>query len=159
MMSKLFLVALMAISLKGSTAASANFTMIRLPSRLGATSYLLSSETANFFQAFVSCQESDMNLAAITTEVEASNLDFALRNTAKDGDSFWMSGSNLPDVETKQYYWFTGGKRAVYTDWLPGEPNDEEGVEHCLGWEQREGVGVGWNDFECTLEKKYICQY
>ena len=59
-------------------------------------------------------------------------------------------------------YLWENGDEVVYTNWAPGEPNDQDGTQNCvrLYWND-----AGWDDFDCPLsidsifvEHGYICK-
>ncbi|KAF7281549.1 hypothetical protein GWI33_004555 [Rhynchophorus ferrugineus] len=137
----------------------ANRTFTKLPLRLGdSRSFHLSSDKANFFRALVNCQQAKFQLAAILSENDEHDLNYALEDVS-DGSRFWLSGTQLIDTkEQGNFYWFSGGSPVIYTKWLKGEPNSQLGNKSCIMWEQRASVGTGWSNNDCLLKAQYICQ-
>ncbi|KAF7281547.1 C-type lectin 37Db-like [Rhynchophorus ferrugineus] len=120
--------------------------------------YYVSVDEANFFQAFINCQEGGADLAHVTTPEEADVLNETLFNYPRydKEELFWLSGTNLPDTTSSDYYWFTGGSLANFTLWLPGNPTNV--YEHCMTWVITKYNESGWVDYPCEYRLKYICQ-
>ncbi|KAF7286920.1 hypothetical protein GWI33_003187 [Rhynchophorus ferrugineus] len=118
--------------------------------------YIVSDEKVNFFKAIISCLEADMELATVLNKEQQERLDYSLRESLTQ-EGYWLSGTNLPEPDIKQYYWLTGGKKAVYTNWLPEEPKLDVD-EHCISWLEKEN-GIGWSVQNCYAELQYVCQY
>ena len=47
------------------------------------------------------------------------------------------------------------GSNVAFTNWAPGEPNDQNGVENCVEFYTRDGQ---WNDMPCTYSRAYVCK-
>lgn len=72
-------------------------------------------------------------------------------------NGYWLGATNLPN-NSSVYYWLTTGASAIYTNWYPGQPDNKDGIENCLEWIYIEGGGTGWNDINCNIELKYVCE-
>ena len=67
----------------------------------------------------------------------------------------WLDGSDLESEGT--WMWRDGMRMDLtYTNWLPGEPSNSGGYEHCLT--MRANRGGFWNDGNCNGKLPYICQ-
>merc|ERR1712071_25184 len=51
---------------------------------------------------------------------------------------------------------YPDGTKAWFTNWAPGEPNDEFNSEKCVEMCQR--FNWKWNDVPCRVKRSYICQ-
>jgi hypothetical protein len=71
--------------------------------------------------------------------------DAAAFNAVGPGKSAWIG---LSDRETEgKWVWVDGEPAGPFLNWGPGEPNNEHGQEHCVGYYSNK-VGQ-WNDFVC----------
>ena len=62
-----------------------------------------------------------------------------------------MIGAN--DIDAEGSWVWTDGSVWNYTNWFPGEPNNFNGVEHCVI-----GLIGGWTDFQCAVRFPFICK-
>lgn len=76
--------------------------------------------------------------------------------------NFWTSGYNLYN---RQFYWTNDGApfSIGYTLWERGEPSftrpSTGKAENCVQiWDRQRGNGLRWNDVECNLVARFICQ-
>ncbi|XP_054601562.1 galactose-specific lectin nattectin-like [Nothobranchius furzeri] len=64
----------------------------------------------------------------------------------------WVGGTNL---DTGGEWVWADGTPFTFTNWGPGEPNNQGGNEHCMDINLREQDYV--NDEECTQELSFVC--
>ncbi|KAL5017611.1 hypothetical protein ScPMuIL_007200 [Solemya velum] len=61
-----------------------------------------------------------------------------------------------PDPETNTLSWYNClFDQSIYTNWLPGEPNKQNGKQSCTQMRKRTG---GWNDVPCEKKLRYTCE-
>ncbi|EDS39202.1 salivary C-type lectin [Culex quinquefasciatus] len=112
-----------------------------------------------FSAADIPVMEDPMVLMNSTLDASAAADDAQLKlafaeNGFNDKARWWIAGTELG--KTGSYVWITDNKPIEYTNFLPNEPNNAGGVEHCL--EVGSG-GIGstqWNDYNCDNKLRYI---
>ncbi|MEC7519082.1 MAG: C-type lectin domain-containing protein [Myxococcota bacterium] len=125
----------------------------------GGHSYLFCghwSEQRTWTSARDWCRGRGYELAQVDDRVEMRWIDQQLDDIA--GNRRWWIGANDRGVEGT-WAW-TGGGAASYTNWRSGEPNDAGG-EDCVHVDpESDGSDTrgGWNDAECDLEDRYVCE-
>ena len=73
---------------------------------------------------------------------------------------FWIG---LSDTQTEGIFLWTSGQVPVYTNWSPGEPNDDKfhvsTGEDCVEIRTTANNVDGlWNDNPCERLKSYVCK-
>ncbi|XP_038106288.1 perlucin [Culex quinquefasciatus] len=110
-----------------------------------------------FFEAWHQCRSHGLRLATVKSTVDDAQLKLAFAENGFNGEArWWIAGTELG--KTGSYVWITDNKPIEYTNFLPNEPNNVGGVEHCL--EVGSG-GIGstqWNDYNCDNKLRYICE-
>ncbi|CAG2225169.1 unnamed protein product [Mytilus edulis] len=69
-------------------------------------------------------------------------------------DSAWIGDTD--SQRESSFVWESDNSPLTYTDWAPGEPNNEFNNEDCL--QLRKRVDYKWNDYPCTYSRSYICE-
>jgi Lectin C-type domain len=73
--------------------------------------------------------------------------------------SFWTAATDLG--HQGNFYWdSTGDFLAVHSDWGVGEPNNNDGSEHCVllvNGPLSDGK-FHWGDEPCYLRNRYVCE-
>lgn len=85
-----------------------------------------------------------------------SNLYVISYSFAADTRYFWTAGTNLQQEKSskKHHVWFTTAETFSYSNWNPGQPDNNQGNEHCVHlWNNG-----GWNDLNCETKMFFICQ-
>ena len=102
--------------------------------------------------ALKACQATrpSSNLASIQ---DKSTNDFLTRMTGGK-EHTWIGG--YQGVNDK-WFWSDGSKWTGYTNWGPGEPNNDGSGEDHIGL-NRYGAGT-WNDFPILNKLGFLCQY
>lgn len=65
--------------------------------------------------------------------------------------AFWTSG--VRDRILKQFLWWDGSD-FTYTNWRNRQPDNYEGLEHCVTM----SVSGQWNDLNCKFKRGIICE-
>jgi hypothetical protein len=115
--------------------------------RRGNQTWFFSSGKTSFKGAEHACRRRHMRIAAINN---AGEQRFAGKHTR---GHTWIA---INDIK-HEGRWMNGNKRARYTHWNRGEPNNwGRGGEDCtlMNW----GRGGRWNDMRCNYRAKYACK-
>ncbi|XP_046659393.1 collectin-46-like isoform X2 [Homalodisca vitripennis] len=111
----------------------------------------------NWYAALIHCKDHGGALATIRSREENERIKEEIRKTALRNDRFWTSGTNYPQGH---WVWMsTGDTLPDFTDWLPGEPNNDGCNENCLNFFESHNQGYMWNDAPCTTPMYPICEY
>ena len=91
---------------------------------------------------------------AYLVEVDSKEEDDFLRGIIMTGSEIfhWMGSNDL--LKEGQWMWHQSGKPFTYTNWLPGQPDNSDGKEHCLMY----WTDSKWNDASCNYPFLYICE-
>ncbi len=92
------------------------------------------------------CRQLGAHLVTVEDEAE-QGLVVGLMNGA-----FWMGGSDAR--EEGAFEWITG-RPMTFARFAPGEPNDQNGDNDCLGAKTHDGL---WRDWPCWLLRSYLCE-
>lgn len=76
-----------------------------------------------------------------------------LQNKYLEGARFWCSGTDLG--KSNSFFWATTGNNFTVTYWVPGEPNNAKGNEHCVEFSVNKTIH--WNDDPCDLDIFFVC--
>ena len=68
---------------------------------------------------------------------------------------YFIDGTD--DGDEGQWTWNSTGKELEYTNWLPGQPDNFKGREHCLTLRGHYYNSL-WNDYPCDMELPFVCQ-
>ncbi|XP_055612690.1 perlucin-like [Uranotaenia lowii] len=106
--------------------------------------------SADFWGAWRYCQNQGMQLPQITSDAEFNN--FRLATAADMNANWWTGGVDLGS--TGSFVWIHSVKSVSspigYTNWYPGAPNNGG---HCI-----EMKSQFWNDADCSVVKRVVCQ-
>ena len=101
----------------------------------------------------------DANAACLAAGLQLASVHSAAQNalllTAAAGNNVWIGGTDAASEDA--WVWSPFNTPLSYTNWAAGQPdNGGGGGEHCLefGW----GSPGEWNDGDCAVELKYVCQ-
>lgn len=112
----------------------------------------------NWHSAYMFCKRFNMELLTIESDEEQQNIVKFVLDSGLIGlmdHSFWMAGT---DVHGRgNWTWMTTGLTLTqYTNWKPGQPDNYQSVNHCLGTAYDEFT---WIDAPCDDEKTFVCEY
>ncbi|ELK36684.1 Pulmonary surfactant-associated protein D [Myotis davidii] len=62
---------------------------------------------------------------------------------------------SMTDAQTEGSFTYPGGKPLVYSNWAPGEPNNNGGNEDCV----EIFTNGKWNDKSCGEKRLVICEF
>uniref|UniRef100_A0A182KD87 C-type lectin domain-containing protein n=1 Tax=Anopheles christyi TaxID=43041 RepID=A0A182KD87_9DIPT len=119
------------------------------------------SRTSDWFGAVAFCHSIDMELAEVLNDDEARALGEVIAEEESDSEPefYWIAANDLGVQGT--YRWALTGRSVSYSKWAAGEPNNARGADGQQPAERCVAVGLEkleWNDFQCTQQKRFICQ-
>uniref|UniRef100_A0A182N7X8 C-type lectin domain-containing protein n=1 Tax=Anopheles dirus TaxID=7168 RepID=A0A182N7X8_9DIPT len=119
--------------------------------------------TSDWFGAVSFCHSIGMEMAEVLNAAEAQALREVIQEEEDDSVEerpfYWIGANDLGVQGTHR--WALTGRLVQYTNWADGEPNNARGEEGQFPAERCAAVGGEahqWNDFRCTLNKKFVCQ-
>lgn len=93
------------------------------------------------------------DLASITNEDENTYINNVLSSQYLNG---WIGLHD--DNAGADWHWMDGANYD-YTNWMDGEPNNQDGVEHCGEIRASDYYYSGkWNDMPCDLLNSFVCK-
>ncbi|MEM9492765.1 MAG: C-type lectin domain-containing protein, partial [Myxococcota bacterium] len=112
-------------------------------------------DSAMWQEAQQVCAADGAYLVAIADEYENG----LLRGLGNGNRSLWIGYS---DTDTESIWeWVNGVQQREYEPWLPGEPNNFDGIEDCaelLVVPEAGQPGGRWNDVACDQLLPYACE-
>lgn len=62
---------------------------------------------------------------------------------------------SMTDIKTEGKFTYPTGEPLVYSNWAPGEPNDNGGSEDCV----EIFTNGKWNDKNCREQRLVVCEF
>ncbi|CAH1169980.1 unnamed protein product [Phaedon cochleariae] len=115
--------------------------------------YLGIGVKAKYMQAMQFCDNIHMKLLTIRSREENDRIQKYIREANKGSDDFWTSGSKL--LDGRNWVWMSHGDGIQYTNWAPGEPNDDR--SQCIRLSSKHGE-LYWHDSRCDESRFFICE-
>ncbi|XP_065192400.1 sushi, nidogen and EGF-like domain-containing protein 1 [Sycon ciliatum] len=112
--------------------------------------YVAYSEDLSWDGARDACKARGGTLAVIRNAEENAAFTAA---AASPNPNFWIGANDR--ITEGTYEWITGDP-FTFTNWRNGEPNNGQGVEHCI--HVNDGAFM-WNDISCSSHIGYVCQF
>ena len=103
-----------------------------------------------WFVAEEACQDFGGHLASVLSPAEHNRIASELISS----DNTWLG---LNDQLTEGNFVWSDGSELDYTNWAGGEPNDDDGTEHCVEFD-RTTTNFRWNDNDCDLTRPFVCK-
>ncbi|XP_056124458.1 galactose-specific lectin nattectin-like [Rhinichthys klamathensis goyatoka] len=97
------------------------------------------------------CLDYEGNLASAHSHDEYRFIQDLIRYETDASTKSWIGGN---DGGHEGVWLWTDGTKMNFQYWLPGEPDNANGNEHCL--EMNFGNGH-WNDEVCSQKKPFVC--
>ena len=121
---------------------------------LALTEYIISEQKLNWKDARQSCKDKNGDLVIINNAKEKSHI---IELIQCSNDDYWIG---LSDIQAEGIFkWISSNFIPNFTDWYDGnpiQPDNNGGQEDCV--ELRKIYNFQWNDFDCSSEKRYICE-
>ncbi|XP_078595366.1 snaclec 3-like [Branchiostoma floridae x Branchiostoma japonicum] len=136
--------------------------------------YKLMTDKKSWKNAKKRCKRHGAKLASITSREEANFINSIIAGAPS---GYWKTplvwfGLRREDGKFRK---FTDGSKVIYTNWEPGEPNNNRGVlsffpaQNCVGMYSKDGVADWfhpddevkrgqWNDHQCIRLLPFICK-
>lgn len=108
----------------------------------------------NLFTAFENCKYLGMDLLMIHNSAEELKVIELLKMYKMN--SVWLATTDLG--HDYLFISLLTGERLKYSNWLPGEPNNQVGSEHCVNLWLKSVDLKGWNDTNCLIKLPYFCE-
>ncbi|XP_050511758.1 snaclec alboaggregin-D subunit beta-like [Diabrotica virgifera virgifera] len=112
----------------------------------------------NFFRSEQFCRQNGMNLVSISSSQENDFLQRTIiqrsNSSAGLGDEFWTSGTKIPD--SRNWIWFTTGRKISYYNWLKGQPESNKNYQ-CIE-AQVTNNQLKWSNKDCWEKYYFICE-
>lgn len=131
--------------------------------KMGNKNMIMFHKEETWHDALKKCHKIGMQLSTPSTLEHTKNLRIYLNSRIYGDKPFndwihwylWISAND--EDEDGTFRWATTKEKLTYTSWGVSEPNGGT-RENCveLRWVTQDGVV--WNDAECGLKKKYICE-
>jgi hypothetical protein len=114
--------------------------------------YTLFHMPAGWSNAQSMCRSWGLELAAIVSESQASQLNSQFKTAFGVDESYWVG---LSDSAQEGTFVWADGSANMYLRWSPSEPNGTT-LENCvLVQSQLNGT---WADAACSTKKPFICK-
>ncbi|XP_058837790.1 perlucin-like [Topomyia yanbarensis] len=124
------------------------------------TRYYVPPFRANWIRATEYCFSIGMRIAIVQTPQEHNTVVELIKQSEIFNNAStitWLGASDLAREGT--YIWHATGIRLQYTNWRPGQPDNMNGIEHCLALMNIPEQGWIWhgNDGPCENEHYFVC--
>jgi hypothetical protein len=113
--------------------------------------YMLCDDPTDFKTASYACLDSGYYLVSLGSAGE--------NNWVKDQAIAYELGGpwiGLRDGDANGIYEWENGEALVYENWMVGEPSSKS--ELCVEMGTNSQTPGSWNDTECVLERRYVCE-
>jgi Lectin C-type domain len=72
-------------------------------------------------------------------------------------DPFWISATDIG--QESSFYWDSNGKLlGLHTDWAENQPDNANGIEHCVNLGIDASELYQWSDLDCKTASRYLCE-
>ncbi|MFT5682674.1 MAG: hypothetical protein ACI8RZ_003598 [Myxococcota bacterium] len=117
----------------------------------GDSTYHLCPTPMPWTEAATQCAQLGARLVSIEDEGENDWLDPLVDATS---EGLWWTGGS--DLDEEGVWTWEGAGEMTWTAWGPTEPNNWDGVEHCMHLNfYTDGA---WDDTSCDGERPYVCE-
>ncbi|XP_026154600.1 ladderlectin-like [Mastacembelus armatus] len=113
--------------------------------------FVYAPKASTWGDAQKNCQSMDANLASVRNAEEYEAIKTMIAKSKGTG-SAWIGGS---DAQQEGSWFWINGDNFKYTNWAPGQPDNFEGVQHCL--QMNYGDAKLWDDLNCKTPLPSIC--
>ncbi|KAI7810858.1 putative C-type lectin domain family 4 member E [Triplophysa rosa] len=111
--------------------------------------YFISSEEKSWSDSRRFCRSRGGDLVIINTEEEQKYISSIVN------ENVWIG---LSDAEKERNMKWVDNTPLNKGFWDDGEPNDYSGNENCVEIIHTKPILSNWNDFACSVMKKWICE-
>jgi hypothetical protein len=112
--------------------------------------YLYSSSTMDWDACTSACEADGNQMACITSDSDNTEVYDLISSTA------WIA---FTDADSEGNWEWEGSCDSSYTNWNPGEPNDDGGEDCASMWteDMQTGASAVWNDASCSSSYYCVC--
>ena len=76
----------------------------------------------------------------------------AVNKISFEGKGPWIGLTD--NAKNRNFLWQTDNATLSYTNWFEDQPNNYEGIQHCVAL----NLYYKWHDIDCELKHGYLCQ-
>nr|WGL40729.1 C-type lectin member A [Pinctada fucata] len=120
---------------------------------------MISADKRTWYSAAAECQSWNAHLAKIDSMDEVLFLRKEIDYTPHVSSThFWIGGRD--SVIWGRFEWTSTGTFVDqgFTNWWPGEPNNEKNVQRCLEIRHCPTYRDTWSDADCHIQHHFICK-
>ncbi|XP_046350294.2 perlucin-like [Haliotis rufescens] len=148
MIGRLFCLSLTVLGLSAIDACSDGFV------ESGNACFHVEVMNVNWAEAKIYCEAMKAKLATIDSASKAQSVQQYMDTVKGASELTWIDGSDL--YTEGEWFWMDSQKIFTYTNWIPGQPDNGGGTEHCAHLNKR--YGYKWNDHDCTVKLNFLCE-
>lgn len=117
--------------------------------------YFLYKFQFSWYDGLARCASMNMSLVSIDSKRKSDDITALLKKTFGRKMRLWIGGA-VNGVNPRQFVWIETGKKFVFTNWAPGQPDFAGSNEYCAqtGWTDN----MEWNDHVCGLPFGFMCE-
>ena len=127
--------------------------------RYGSKCYRIHEELVSFPDALNICSRSNLGeLATITSKEEQLFLESYIGQKV-NRIAVWVGGVRTSLANHDASFYWIGGQKFTYTNWMEGEPDNYNEEENCVAMNfVDKGSGIRWIDHRCDDHFRFLCQ-
>ncbi|MGH0191889.1 UNVERIFIED_CONTAM: hypothetical protein FKN15_001379 [Acipenser sinensis] len=122
--------------------------------KVGSSCVKYFSTPMTFAHAESYCRDQVSGGHLVVIDSEATNERISCITNKYNDHRTWVGGFHL--FKSQKYIW-TDGSKWNYSNWAPGEPNNQNNKEDCIEINYN-GPGK-WNDHDCNSKMPFICAF
>ena len=119
----------------------------------GSNCYIFSYLTQTIEYASQTCSFKGGHLVDIHSQAENEFVRSLVPSDYTEIFLGYLRKSSAPDG----FVWEITGQAGTYTNWKPGQPDYEYGMDNCTAMDTRPGEG-GWSDVRCWWLTATVCK-
>ncbi|KAI8503048.1 hypothetical protein Bbelb_188690 [Branchiostoma belcheri] len=112
--------------------------------------------------AYIKCLTAECGNLAMPRTEDIDKFLISLKNTTDPKSNFWFGLKRNP-TKREQFHWVVNAadildRNTSYTNWAPGQPDDDFGDEDCVLYVGRDSEFPDtWHDSSCFSSLPYLC--
>ncbi|XP_071786543.1 macrophage mannose receptor 1-like [Asterias amurensis] len=117
--------------------------------------YVRDAKTFNEAETYCMSLSNPMRSGHLASVTNRQEQNFMLNYVnSVEGSGFWTCWIGFTDQQSEGLYTWTDGTSSLFTFWGQGEPNNNEGNQHCALLY----LNGAWDDTECNQRKSFMCK-